>query len=76
MLGCDCQSGQGHGTDEALQALPVQLAGASNESLSFYIAGVRTGLAIRQADNAKWTRLGIILALTFGTLTFMGHLNK
>ena len=70
MLGCNC-----HEQDVALQMLP-QLAGASSEHLNFYIQGVRTGLAIRAAETAKWTRLGVVLALTFGVLTFMKHFGE
>ena len=46
---------------------------AGNESLMFFIQGVKVGMSVKAAENAKWQRLGVILALTFGTLTFMKH---
>lgn len=74
MLGCECQQGHGHGgQDEALRMLPQQLQGAGNDSLMFYIQGVRTGLAIRAAEQAKWQRVGITLAVAFGAIAFLSH---
>ena len=49
------------------------LMAAGNESLMFFIQGVKVGMSVKAAENAKWQRLGVILALTFGTLTFMKH---
>lgn len=72
-MSCDCQNENSH---DALQYLPQQLMGAPAESLNFYIQGVRTGLAIRAGETQKWTRLAVIMALTFGTLTFLRHWNE
>lgn len=55
--------------------MPAQLQAAGTSELGFYIQGVRTGLAIRAAEQQKWQRLGVMLALTFGVLTFMKHLQ-
>lgn len=76
MFGCDCHSGQGPKVDEALRMIPPQLMQAQGPELMFYIQGVRTGLAIRAQEQAKWTRIGVILALTFGTLTFLKHFGN
>lgn len=62
--------------DEALRMIPLQLQNAGSSELQFYVQGVRTGLAIRAAEQAKWTRLGVMLALTFGTLTFLKHFGE
>ena len=73
MLGCSCQ---GNSDGGALQMLPAQLAHAGTSELSFFVQGVRTGLAIRAAEQAKWTRLAVVMALTFGTITFLKHFNE
>lgn len=67
-MGCECQTeNAGTGFDLArMQAL------ASNDSsLYWYVQGVRTGMQIRAAEQQKWSRIGVILALAFGTITFM-----
>lgn len=75
-LGCDCHSGQGQGVDEAMRLIPPQLMQAGVPELNFFIQGVRTGLAIRAAEQAKWQRMGVMLALTFGALTFLKHFSE
>jgi len=67
-MGCDCQQ-----QSDGLLVLPRQLEAAGSSELSFFVQGVRTGLAIRAAEQAKWQRVGVMLALTFGVLTFFRH---
>jgi hypothetical protein len=73
-MGCECQHKQGS-SDDALLMMPAQLAAAGTSELSFYIQGVRTGLAIRAAEQQKWQRLGVMAALTFGILSFLKHMK-
>lgn len=75
MFGCECQQQQ-QGSDKALAFLPRQLEQASSGELFFYVQGVRTGLEIKAAEQAKWQRFSVILALTFGVLTFVKHMNE
>jgi len=74
-MACDCQHPNGVGVED-LAMIPQQLAAAGTSELSFYIQGVRTGLAIRAQEQQKWQRLGVMLALTFGVLTFLRHFNE
>ncbi len=50
-----------------------QLMAAGNESLNFFIQGVRVGMQIRQMEAAKWTRIAVIASLTFGLLSYLRH---
>lgn len=70
-MGCECQNGR-----EIEQMFPRELLTSGYEGIQLYAAGVRTGLAIRAAEQAKWQRLGVILALAFGAITFWKHLNE
>ncbi len=76
MLGCACQQQSRGEQEDALALLPMQLRGATNDNLMFYIQGVRTGLQIKAAEQAKWQRLGVMLALTFGVLTFLNRFTR
>ena len=71
-MGCSCQQQTDFGQPDGLMLLR-QLEGAGTSELTFFVQGVRTGLAIKAAEQAKWQRLGITLALTFGVLTFVRH---
>lgn len=62
--------------DEALRMIPLQLQNAGSSELQFFVQGVRTGLAIRAADQAKWQRFGVILAVAFGAIAFMKHIGE
>lgn len=56
--------------------LPTMLMGAGNDSLHFFIKGVQVGMAVRQQENAKFTRIALIASLTFGFYTLMKHFNE
>ena len=81
-MSCQChsqgmqQAGYSGPEAQLVDYLPASLLGAGNESLNFFISGVRVGMQIRAAEMQKWTRLGVILALTFGTLTFLKHFGE
>lgn len=72
-MGCSCQQQQPH-TLEAF-GISAGLEHAGSSELFFYIQGVRTGLQIKAAEQAKFTRLGVLLALTFGTITFLNRMK-
>ena len=76
MFGCECQQQSSRSQEDALALLPMQLQGATNDNLMFYIQGVRTGLSIKAAEQAKWQRLGVMLALTFGAITFLNKFTS
>lgn len=69
-MSCECQQ------SNALDFAGLQQLATDNNALYFFIQGVRVGQSIKAAEQQKWTRLGVILALTFGTLTFMKHLGN
>jgi hypothetical protein len=71
-MSCSCEQQQPQQA-EVIPYLPQLLAGADDGSLMFFIQGVKVGMNIRAAEQAKWTRLGIILAIAFGTMTFLKH---
>lgn len=70
-MACSCQQQQ----QGALQLLPLELAAANNENLHFFIQGVRTGLQIKAAEQVKWQRMGVMLAITFGAIAFWKHVK-
>jgi len=83
MLGCQCQMGQGSTSPQddpgmlqlyqGVQLLPPDM---SESNLGFFIKGVQVGMQIRASDTQKWTRLGVILGLSFGILAFLNRMEK
>lgn len=69
-MGCQCQQ-----QTSPLEVLPRELAMASSENLHFFIQGVRTGLQIKAAEQVKWQRMGVMLAITFGAIAFWKHVK-
>jgi len=53
-----------------------RLMEAGNESLIFFVQGVKVGLQIKASEQAKWTRIAVIMGLTFGVITFVKHMNE
>lgn len=75
-MGCDCnnQPRPDPGAMQLYQGLSM-IGGGSNENLAFFVQGVKVGMSIRAADQMKWTRLGIILAIGFGVISFMSRIK-
>jgi hypothetical protein len=48
-----------------------QLMTAGNESLMFFIQGMKVGMQMRQMEQAKWTRIALIASLTFGLISYL-----
>jgi hypothetical protein len=44
---------------------------AGNESLMFFVQGVKVGMGIHAAEQQKWTKIAVILSLTFGVISFL-----
>ncbi len=75
-MSCECQpSGGGQATGYGLDLMHMQALAQDQSALYWYVQGVRTGMQIRAAEQTKWTRLGVIIALAFGTITFMKHMG-
>jgi hypothetical protein len=75
-MSCECQ--QQKGVDAAgygIDLMQMHALAQDQNALYWYVQGVRTGMQIRAAEQTKWTRLGVIVALAFGTITFMKHIN-
>ena len=69
--GCDQQN-----SSNALDFAGLQSLATDQNALYFFIQGVKVGQQIRAADQAKWQRMGIILAVAFGAITFLKHMNE
>lgn len=71
-MACQCQM-QGQGEAGSLIPFDFQqhLMTAGNESLMFFIQGVKVGMQVRASEQAKWTRIAVIASLTFGLITWM-----
>jgi hypothetical protein len=57
-------------------AFPGLNSGGVPDSLAYvqgYVQGVRTGMQVRQMETAALTRLGIVIAIGFGAITFFRH---
>lgn len=76
-MGCECQQPQSQNasTGYGLDVMHMQHLAQDQSALYWYVQGVRTGMQIRAAEQTKWTRLGVIIALAFGTITFMKHMG-
>jgi hypothetical protein len=70
-MSCSCEQ-----PEALIQYLPQQLMGAGNEGLTLFIRGVQVGMGIRAAETQKWTRIGVLLALTIGSITLLKHLDQ
>ena len=65
-----CRASQqgGHG---ALELLSLQTLATDQGALYWYAKGIQTGMQIRALDQQKWSRLGVIIAIAFGTISFL-----
>lgn len=75
-MSCHCDQFQGQQEQGPLDYLPASLMTAGNESLTLFIRGVSVGLQIKAQENAKWQRMSVMLALTFGVIAFVKHMNE
>ena len=76
-MSCECEQQSGSGAPGyGLDLMHMQALATDQSALYWYVQGVRTGMQIRAAEQTKWTRLGVIIALAFGTITFMKHIGS
>lgn len=78
MLGCQCQQNtqQDPGVVQLYQGVQLLPPEMSDSSLAFFIKGVQVGMSIRASEMQKFTRLGVILAIGFGVLTFLNRMER
>ena len=76
-MSCECeQQSRAGAPGYGLDLMHMQALATDQSALYWYVQGVRTGMQIRAAEQTKWTRLGVIIALAFGTITFMKHIGS
>jgi len=67
-MACQCQQ---QGSSLVPFDFQQQLMTAGNESLMFFVQGVKVGMSIHAAEQQKWTKIAVILSLTFGVISFL-----
>ncbi len=76
-MSCECeQRSGGNATAYGLDMMHMQSLATDQSALYWWTQGIRTGMQIHAAEQTKWTRLGVIIALAFGTITFMKHVGS
>jgi hypothetical protein len=75
-MSCECNQQNSLTSSGGLDFMQIQQLTTSDSSLHWFVMGVRTGLQMHAAEQAKWQRLGVILALGFGVMTFLHRFGE